>query len=118
MTQLKYLYEYDFPYEYKSSIVYKTGNLVEVDVYSTQELKPCEPDQYTKRGLEYHGTDLQAVYIHVEEDTDLIEIEYVVGPRVPFERIRRITGYLVGTLDRFNDAKRAEESERVKHDIR
>ena len=35
---------------------------------------------------------------------------------VPFERIRRITGYLVGTLDRFNDAKRAEESDRVKHD--
>lgn len=34
-----------------------------------------------------------------------------------FERIRRITGYLVGTVDRFNDAKRAEESERVKHDI-
>ena len=34
-----------------------------------------------------------------------------------FERIRRITGYLVGTLDRFNDAKRAEESERVKHEI-
>lgn len=35
------------------------------------------------------------------------------GPR--FDRIRRITGYLVGTLDRFNDAKRAEERERVKH---
>ncbi len=34
-----------------------------------------------------------------------------------FERIRRITGYLVGTLDRFNDAKRAEESQRVKHKI-
>ncbi len=34
-----------------------------------------------------------------------------------FERIRRITGYLVGTLDRFNDAKRAEESERVKHQL-
>lgn len=32
-----------------------------------------------------------------------------------FERIRRITGYLVGTIDRFNDAKRAEESQRVKH---
>ena len=32
-----------------------------------------------------------------------------------FERIRRITGYLVGTLDRFNDAKRAEEKDRVKH---
>ena len=32
-----------------------------------------------------------------------------------FERIRRITGYLVGTLNRFNDAKRAEEADRVKH---
>ena len=36
---------------------------------------------------------------------------------VPFERIRRITGYLVGTLDRFNDAKRAEERDRVKHGV-
>lgn len=34
---------------------------------------------------------------------------------IQFERIRRITGYLVGTLDRFNDAKRAEERDRVKH---
>jgi ribonucleoside-triphosphate reductase len=34
---------------------------------------------------------------------------------VPFERIRRITGYLVGTLDRFNDAKKAEVRDRVKH---
>ena len=38
-----------------------------------------------------------------------------IGEGVPFERVRRITGYLVGTLDRFNDAKRAEERERVKH---
>ena len=36
---------------------------------------------------------------------------------IPFERIRRITGYLVGTLDRFNNAKRKEESERVKHGV-
>ena len=35
----------------------------------------------------------------------------------PFERIRRITGYLVGTLDRFNDGKRAEEADRVKHTL-
>lgn len=39
------------------------------------------------------------------------------GQGVPFQRIRRITGYLVGTLDRFNNAKRAEESERVKHGL-
>ena len=36
---------------------------------------------------------------------------------IQFERIRRITGYLVGTLDRFNDAKRAEEADRVKHSL-
>ena len=36
---------------------------------------------------------------------------------VAFDRIRRITGYLVGTLDRFNNAKRTEESDRVKHDV-
>lgn len=36
---------------------------------------------------------------------------------VPFDRIRRITGYLVGTLDRFNNAKRAEEHDRVKHNV-
>ena len=39
----------------------------------------------------------------------------LIGKGVKFERIRRITGYLVGTLDRFNDAKRAEEHDRVKH---
>ena len=36
---------------------------------------------------------------------------------VQFQRIRRITGYLVGTLDRFNNAKRAEEHDRVKHGL-
>lgn len=37
------------------------------------------------------------------------------GQGIGFERTRRITGYLVGTLDRFNNAKRAEERDRVKH---
>ncbi len=41
--------------------------------------------------------------------------EAMVGEGVGFERIRRITGYLVGTLDRFNNAKRAEEHDRVRH---
>ena len=40
-----------------------------------------------------------------------------VGDGVKFERIRRITGYLVGTIDRFNDAKAAEVKERVKHGL-
>ena len=43
--------------------------------------------------------------------------EQMVGEGVGFERIRRITGYLVGTVDRFNNAKRAEVNDRVKHGI-
>lgn len=38
-----------------------------------------------------------------------------MGQGVKFERIRRITGYLVGTLERWNNAKKAEEHDRVKH---
>lgn len=41
--------------------------------------------------------------------------ERLRGKGVKFERIRRITGYLVGTTDRFNTAKRKEERDRVKH---
>lgn len=41
----------------------------------------------------------------------------LIGKGVKFERIRRVTGYLTGTLDRFNNAKRAEEHDRVKHSI-
>ncbi len=40
-----------------------------------------------------------------------------IGEGVGFERIRRITGYLVGTLDRFNDGKKAEVRDRVKHQL-
>ena len=41
----------------------------------------------------------------------------MVGADLKFDRIRRITGYLVGTTDRFNNAKRAEERDRVKHSL-
>lgn len=41
-----------------------------------------------------------------------------VGEGIKFERIRRITGYLVGTLDRFNNGKSAEVRDRVKHKVR
>lgn len=43
--------------------------------------------------------------------------EAVIGEGRDFERIRRITGYLVGTIDRWNNAKRAEERDRVKHTL-
>lgn len=41
----------------------------------------------------------------------------LIGQGRDFERIRRITGYLVGTIDRWNNAKRAEERDRVKHGL-
>lgn len=46
------------------------------------------------------------------------EKDTMVAAGVKFQRIRRITGYLVGTTDRFNNAKRAEERERVKHSVK
>ena len=45
----------------------------------------------------------------------MLNTKKTVGEGVNFERIRRITGYLVGTIDRFNNGKRAEEKDRVKH---
>lgn len=44
-----------------------------------------------------------------------VDIKYLVYETKKFERIRRITGYLTGTVDRWNDAKRAELNDRVKH---
>ena len=44
-----------------------------------------------------------------------VESKKTVGEGVKFDRIRRITGYLVGTLDRFNNAKKAEVADRVTH---
>lgn len=50
----------------------------------------------------------------VNNDEQVIT-EQALGEGVTFERIRRITGYLVGTVDRFNDAKKKEVEDRVKH---
>ena len=74
------------------------------------------------------GHALPDVYIYPEKrrkEFDMATMNKVkvdkngmVGEGVEFERIRRITGYLVGTLDRFNNAKRAEVLDRVPHAAR
>ena len=51
------------------------------------------------------------------EDAKKYFERYQVEESVSFERLRRITGYLVGSLDRWNDGKKAEEAARVKHTI-
>lgn len=48
----------------------------------------------------------------ISKDYESFSFEF---KNIPFERIRRITGYLVGTTDRWNNAKKAEERDRVKH---
>ena len=54
--------------------------------------------------------------IHVKQcDDGKIDVKYILRSKTGFERIRRITGYLTGNLDTWNNAKRAEERERVKH---
>lgn len=61
------------------------------------------------------------MFDYVYPDRVVVEAEprpaKLVGQGVGFERTRRITGYLVGDLDRFNNAKRAEERDRVKHGL-
>ena len=72
-----------------------------------------ELDAYVARAnSRYPVGAVHALDIHI--DGDYVDLQYHLTPR-PFSRIRRITGYLVGTLDRFNNAKRREEADRVKH---
>lgn len=71
-----------------------------------------EINAYIAHAVEKYGRE--PVGMTVTLDGEYVDLDYDFGA-APFERIRRITGYLVGTLDRFNNAKRAEESERVKH---
>ncbi len=58
--------------------------------------------------------DRELVYLEINLDGEFVDLKYKFA-EIPFERIRRVTGYLTGTLDRWNDAKRAEEADRVKH---
>ena len=59
--------------------------------------------------------EIESLEISAQEG-DNVALDYTLRPP-QFQRIRRITGYLVGTLDRFNNAKRAEEHDRVKHSL-
>ena len=54
--------------------------------------------------------------LDINIDGEFADLSYELE-HVPFESIRRITGYLVGTMDHWNDAKSAEERDRVKHSL-
>ena len=78
-------------------------------------MSQAEIDEYVRRIRKKHP-DRIINELTLTINGKYVDIKYNYDT-VPFERIRRITGYLVGTLDRFNDAKKAEESQRIKHEI-
>ena len=77
------------------------------------DLTDEELHAYVERGLAKYGKSLSGLELRF--DPPDVEINYIVN-NVPFQRVRRITGYLVGGMERWNDAKKAEEHDRVKHD--
>lgn len=88
--------------------------MVQVNVTGGQ-LEKAEIDAYLARAKEKYP-DKVISSMDIKLDGEFVDITYH-WETVPFERIRRITGYLVGTLDRFNNGKRAEVADRVKHGI-
>lgn len=87
------------------------GYANESDMRVTEE----EIRAYLDRGaLQHPNSAVTGLSLLV--DGEDVDIRYELAP-VPFDRIRRITGYLVGTMDRWNDSKTAEESDRVKHGV-
>jgi len=80
------------------------------------EISEREREEYVKRALNRNShRTIEKINITVV-DNDYVDIETVCAPE-KFQRIRRITGYLVGTLDRFNNAKSAEVRDRVGHSL-
>lgn len=79
------------------------------------EISKEEAKAYVERGRELYSENLIEVIATLDsDDPEMIDIEYKWMGQ-PFHRLRRITGYLVGNLSRWNNAKRAEERDRVKH---
>lgn len=86
-----------------------------IEIRCEDDVPVEELEAYAERCLKKKpGTYL----LEVAMDGEYVELSYKYKAScVPFERIRRITGYLVGSLERFNDGKRAEEADRVKHAV-
>lgn len=76
------------------------------------EMSNVEKNRYVEYLYKKYNRKLKSLKITI--DGDYVDLDYEFEPQ-PFERIRRITGYLVGTMDKWNNGKRAEEADRVKH---
>ncbi len=99
----------------------KSGDIVndvEITVNGIDDLSRAELLSYMEKISNNLPDDcrLHDLMVTKVPGTDDVDLDYhFQAPK--FDRIRRITGYLVGTIDRWNDAKRAEEKDRVKHGL-
>ena len=85
-----------------------------IPVKTEEELPEKELLAYVQRGREKYGRALLSIEVRI--DGEFADVCYHTK-KIPFNRIRRITGYLVGTMDKWNNGKRAEERDRVKHGV-
>ena len=88
-------------------------NGIDVTIEGLHDVSEQEITNYIGYVEQQTNERLESLNLSAAADGN-VAIDYVLQPQ-KFERIRRITGYLVGTIDRWNNAKRAEEHDRVKH---
>ena len=86
---------------------------VEVKVINLENFTEEEAKNYVDYVRERTTDPLKSIEIKLCDDGK-VDVDYTTQGE-KFERIRRITGYLTGDLNSWNNAKRAEEHERVKH---
>ena len=88
---------------------------VEVSFVGINDITENEPKHYVEYVRAQTNDPIKSIQV-VQCDDGMVDVNYELqGER--FERIRRITGYLTGSLDSWNDAKQSEEHDRVKHGI-
>ncbi len=88
---------------------------IEVSIRDFDDISEQEIANYIDYIHQQTNEELAQLDISAAQDGS-VALDYTLRPP-KFERIRRITGYLVGTIDRWNNAKRAEEHDRVKHGL-
>ena len=90
-------------------------NGTEVTIHGVANVTEQEILSYMNYIHQQTPDEIQTLKIAAASDGN-VTLDYQLCPP-KFQRIRRITGYLVGTIDRWNNAKRAEEHDRVKHGL-
>lgn len=94
-------------YKY-NGVEFKTNNLM---MDETVKRKYIELYQQKAEPL-----NIKWLVVNDDGESDYVDVHYETET-VPFQRIRRVTGYLVGDMGRWNNGKRAEENDRVKHGL-